>query len=137
MTNMKLCDRSNERHAWMIRAWHLAILRFAVTLDHADEIGVFAVATVIDRLGGNCDAETRFGFFRKTSRELCESILRRNQATEATLRQYLAAIDDIRLKRMFAAAIAISQTDLSAVKPSSRPEGRLWRGLPSRGNAHP
>lgn len=134
--DMKFRDGPDQSHAWMIRAWHLAILRFAVTLDDADRLGVFAIAAGIDRLGGSCGAERQFGFFRKTSRELCASILRRNQAADATLRQYLADIDDTRLKRVFAAAIAIEQPDTAAVKRRSRPEKKLWRGLPSRGNVH-
>jgi hypothetical protein len=136
VTDMKLRDGPNEWHAWMIRAWHLAILRFAVTLDNADKLGVFAIAAGIDRLGGNCDEKRQFGFFRKASTELCASILRRNQTADATLRRYLANIDDIRLKRVFAAAIAIEQPDTTAVKRRSKPENKLWRGLPSRGNVH-
>jgi hypothetical protein len=136
VTDMKLRDGPNEWHAWMIRAWHLAILRFAVTLDNADKLGVFAIAAGIDRLGGSCDEKRQFGFFRKTSTELCASILRRNRTADATLRRYLANIDDIRLKRVFAAAIAIEQPDTTAVKRRSKPENKLWRGLPSRGNVH-
>jgi len=136
VTGMNLRDRPNERHAWTIRAWHLAILRFAVTLEDADRLGVFAIAAGIDRLGGSRDAERPFGFFRKTSAELCASILRRNQATEATLRRYLADIGDVRLKRVFAAAIATEPLDTAADKRRSRPESKLWRGLPSRGSVH-
>jgi len=120
----------------MIRVWHLAILRFAVTLDNADKLGVFAIAAAIDRLGGSWDEKRQFGFFRKMSGDLCASILRRNQTADATLRQYLADIDDIRLKRVFAAAIAIEQPDTTVVKPRSKPENKLWRGLPSRGDVH-
>src|ERR1700730_19375968 len=89
VTDMKLRDGPNEWHAWMIRAWHLAILRFAVTLDNADRLGVFAIAAGIDRLGGNCDEKRQFDFFRKTSAELCAFILGREPNVEATLRQYL------------------------------------------------
>jgi hypothetical protein len=135
-TDMKLRDGPDELHAWTIRAWHLAILRFAVTLDNADKLGVFAIAAGIDRLGGSCDDKRQFGFFRKTSTTLCASILRRNQTDDATLRQYLAGIDDIRLQRVLAAAIAIEQPDATAVKRRSTPEHELWRGLPSRGNVH-
>jgi hypothetical protein len=120
----------------MVRAWHLAILRFAVTLDNADRLGVFAVAAEIDRLGGNCDETRPFGFFRKTSMDLCASILRRNPTADATLRQYLAAIDDIRLQHVLAAAIMIEPLEMAAVKRRPRPEDNLWRGLPSRGNVH-
>lgn len=123
-------------HAWMIRAWHLAILRFAVTLENADRLGVFAIAAGIDRLGGNCDEKRQFGFFRKTSAELCASILRRDPTADATLRQYLARIDDARLKHAFAAAIGTEQRDTTAAKRRPKPENNLWRGLTSRGNAH-
>ena len=133
---MKLRDRPDERHAWMIRAWHLAILRFAVTLDDADRLGVFAIAAAIDRLGNSGDAEPPFGFFRKTSTEFCASVLRRNPAADATLRQYLADIGDIRLKRALAAAIAMEPPDTATGKRRSGPESKLWRGLPSRGNVH-
>lgn len=129
---MELCDRPNEPQAWMIRAWHLAILRFAVTLDHADGLGAFAIAAGIDRLGGNGDAERQFGFFRNTTTKLCASILRRNQTADATLQRYLADIDDIKLKRVFAAAVAIEPPGTAAVRRRSRPENDLWRGLPSR-----
>lgn len=134
--DMKLRDGPDECHAWMIKVWHLAILRFAVTLDDADRLAVFAIGAAIDRLGEGRGEKRQFGFFRKTSRELCASILRRNQAAEATLRQYLAGIDDIKLKRVFAAAIAIEPPDTAAVKKRSRPENRLWQGLSSRGNVH-
>jgi hypothetical protein len=138
VTDMTSRDGQNEWHAWMIRAWHLAILRFAVTLDNADRLGVFAIAAEIDRLGGSYDKKQQFGFFRKTSTELCASMLRRNQTADATLRRYLAAINDIRLKGVLTAAIAIEQPDAPAVKPAAKrrpkPDNNLWRGLPSRGN---
>ena len=133
---MKLRDGQDEGHAWMIRAWHLAILRFAVTLDNADRLGVLAIAVEIDRLGGSCDKKRQFCFFRNKSTDLCAAILRRNQTADATLRQYLAEIDDIRLKRVFAAAIAIEPPDTTVVKARSKPENKLWRGLPSRGDVH-
>lgn len=140
MTDMKLRDQPrdqpNEWHAWMIRAWHLAILRFAVTLDNGDKLGVIAIAAEIDRLGGSYDEKRQFGFFRKRSAELCASILRRNQTADATLRQYLADIDDARLKRVFATAVGIEQPETTAVKPRSKPEEGLWRGLPPRDNLH-
>ena len=138
VTDMTSRDGQNEWHAWMIRAWHLAILRFAVTFDNADRLGVFAIAAEIDRLGGSCEEKRQFGFFRKTSTELCASMLRQNQTADAALRRYLADINDSRLKRVLAAAIAIEQPDVMAVKPAakrrSKPDNNLWRGLPSRGN---
>lgn len=133
---MKLRGGPDKGHAWMIRAWHLGILRFAVTLDNADKLGVFAIAAAIDRLGGSCDEKRQFGFFRKLSTDLCTSILRRDQTADATLRQYLADIDDVRLKRVFAAAIAIEPPDTMVVKRRPKPKNNLWRGLPSRRDVH-
>jgi hypothetical protein len=132
----KLCDEPHQWHAWMIRAWHLAILRFAVTLDNADKLGVFAIAVEIDRFGGSCGEKRSFGFFRKTSADICAAIPRQNQTADATVRQYLADIDDVRLKRVFAAAMAIEQPDTIAVKRHPKPENNLWRGLPSRRDVH-
>ena len=37
-----------ERHAKTLRAWQLAILRFAVTLDNADRLAVLMIAAELD-----------------------------------------------------------------------------------------
>jgi hypothetical protein len=52
------------------------------------------------------------------------------------LRQYLARIDDDRLKRVFAATIETDQPKVSSVSKSFKRDNGLWRGLSSRGN-HP
>ena len=129
----------NEWNAKTLRAWHLAILRFAVTLDNADRLAVLAIANEIDRLGPQHDGEPVFNFFRRTSAELCAAILRPSELTSTHLRQYLARIDDDRLKRTFAAAIEASQPTLSSAdkpikrvdKPIKR-DNDLCRGLSSR-----
>ena len=119
-------------HAKTLRAWQLAILRFAVTLDNADRLAVMAIASEIDRLGPQQDSTAGFSFFRKTSAELCSAILRPNKFTPALLRQYLARIDDDRLKYIFAAAMEAGQPKETSVrKPFKRDEG-LWRGLSFR-----
>lgn len=121
-------------HAKTLRAWQLAILRFAVTLDNADRLAVMAIAGEIDRLGPEQDGKPDFGFFRRTSAELCAAIPQPNELTSTVLRQYLARIDDDRLKRAFAAAIESDQPKASSVsKPFKRDNG-LWKGLSSRGN---
>jgi hypothetical protein len=121
-----------EWHARTLRAWQLAILRFAVTLDNADRLAVQAIASEIDRLGPQHDDKPDFSFFRRTSAELCIAILRPNELTPTLLRQYLARIDDTRLRRVFAATIDADQPQLSSVsKPFKRDKG-LWRG-PSTG----
>jgi hypothetical protein len=125
-----------EWNARTVRAWQLAILRFAVTLDNADRLAVMAIATEIDRLGSQHDGKADFSFFRRTSAELSAAILQPNELTAALLRQYLARIDNDRLKRVFAATI---EADLpkgsSAGKPFKHDKG-LWRGI-SSGGSHP
>ena len=124
----------SEWRARTLRAWQLAMLRFAVTLDNADRLAVMAIATEIDRLGPQHDGKPDFGFFRRTSAELCAAILRPNELSAAILRQYLARIDDGRLQRAFAAAIETSELETSSAgKPFKRNHG-LWRGLSPRAN---
>jgi hypothetical protein len=151
VTDMKPHDRPDERHAWMIRSWHLAILRFAVTLDNADRLGVFAVAAEVDRLGEqklgeqrfgeqgyeNGGDERRFGFFRKTSADLCAALLRHDPTADAVLRQYLARIDDPRLRHAFAAVTGIEPRGTMSAKRTPKEGNSLWRGLATRGNVHP
>lgn len=124
----------SDWHARTLRAWQLAMLRFAVTLDNADRLAVTATASEIDRLGPQHDGKPDFGFFRRTSAELCAAILRPNELTSTILRQYLARIDDDRLKRAFAAAIGPDQPEVSSVGKSFKRDDGLWKGLSSRGN---
>jgi hypothetical protein len=122
-----------ERHAKTLRAWQLAILRFAVTLDNADRLAVLMIAAELDGVGPKPDNKSEFSFFRKTSAELCAAILRPNEMTSSLLRQYLGRIDDDRLRRIFAAAMETDQPKRSSVgKPAKRDNG-LWKGLSSRG----
>jgi hypothetical protein len=123
----------NEWHAKTLRAWQLAMLRFAVTLDNADRLAVMAIATEIDRLGPEHDGKPDFSFFRRTSAELCAAILQPNELTAALLRQYLARIDDDRLKRVFAATIQADQPKVSWAGKSFKRDRGLWRGLSSGG----
>jgi hypothetical protein len=121
-----------EWRAKTLRAWQLAILRFAVTVDNGDRLAVMAIAGEVDRLGH--DGKPDFSFFRRTSAELCAAILTPNELSPTVLRQYLARIDDDRLKHVFAATIEADQPKLSSIgKPLKRDNG-LWRGLSSRGD---
>jgi hypothetical protein len=131
---MSSCAPGNERHARTLRAWQLAVLRFAVTLDHADRLAVLAIATEIDNLASQHSSKPDFSFFRRTSAELCAAILRPNELTSTVLRQYLARIDDGRLKHIFAAAMEISQPEVSSVSKPVKRDDRLWRGLALRRN---
>jgi hypothetical protein len=121
----------------MVRRWHLTVLRFAVTRDNADRLGVLAVANEIDRLGMRQGKSAHFGFFRKTSSKLCAAILQQDDAAEAILRQYLLQIDSVRLKRALTAALELEHTAPATEKRPSRPVPSLWRGLPSRSNIRP
>jgi hypothetical protein len=126
----------SDCNARTVRAWQLAILRFAVTRDNADRLAVMAIAGEIDGLGPRRDGKPGFGFFRQTSAELCAAILRPNELTAALLRQYLARIDNDRLKRVFAAAIEDDRPKVSSADRSFKRDRDLWRGLSSAGR-HP
>ena len=131
---MSCSGHAMEWFSGTLRAWHLAILRYAVTRDNADRLAVFRIALEIDSLEPRQDGWENFDFFRRTSVELCTAILQPNAGASANLQQYLARIDDDRLKRALAAAIAASEP---AVSPAGRAVGRgndLWKGLASRGS---
>jgi hypothetical protein len=131
---MSLSVHGVDWHAKTIRAWQLAVLRFAVTLDNADRLSVMAIANEIDRLRPQHDGKSAFGFFRRTSAELCAAILRPGEPSCTVLQRYLARIDDDRIKRVFAAATGADQPELSSVsKPVKRDSG-LWRGLSRAGH---
>ena len=123
-----------ERLAGTLRAWHLAILRYAVTLDNADRLAVFGIAREIDGLYPRHDGTADFEFFRRTSTDLCAAIPRRDEHAAALLQQYLARIDDDRLKRAFAAAIDAGQPAVTPISRPARPRSNLWKGLSSRSN---
>lgn len=122
---------SDERHERMLRAWQLAILRFAVTLDDTDRLNILAIAQEIDRLGRN-EREGGFRFFRKTSAELCLAILGHSETGPAALRRHLAQISEPRLKQAFAAAVALPEPDTAPARRRPKQDQHLFRGLPSR-----
>jgi hypothetical protein len=125
---------SVEWHGRMLRAWQLALLRFAVTLDNVDRLNVVAIAQEMDRSGRTHEARSEFSFFRKTSADLCTSILRQNDRADALLRQYLARIEDVRLRRAFASAVEIDQAHVRKRKNDSNDSDGPWRGLAPGGN---
>jgi hypothetical protein len=120
--------------AGTLRAWHLAILRYAVTLDNADRLAVLRIAREIDGLHPRQDGSTDFEFFRRTSAELCAAIVQADERASAVLQQYLTRIDDDRLKRTFAAAIDARQPAVSPISRPARPRNNLWKGISARGN---
>jgi hypothetical protein len=131
---MSLNFSGAEWNARTLRAWQLAMLRFAVTLDNADRLAVMAIANEIDRLGPQHDRKPDFSFFRRIGAELCAAIFRPNELSSALLRQYLARIDDDRLRRVFAATVETDQPKVSSIRKPLRRDSGLWRGLSSRSN---
>jgi hypothetical protein len=129
---MELQD-SVEGDGRALRAWQLALLRYAVTLDHDDRMNVMAIAKEIDRGRRRPAERTNFCFFRKTSADLCAAILRQDESADTVLKQYLAQIEDDRLRRAFAGAIESDHRVVVAKKPKN--DNRLWSGLSSRGGA--
>jgi hypothetical protein len=122
------------RHSRTLCAWHLAILRYAVTLDNADRLAVLRIAREIDRFEPRQDGSADFDFFRRTSAELCAAILQPNERAAAILRQYLARIDDDRLRRVVAAAVDIGPPRVTPAGRPVEPRIDLWKGLSARGN---
>ena len=123
-----------EWYAGTLRAWHLAILRYAVTLDNADRLAVIRIAGEIDRLGRRRDGRAGFEFFRRASAELCAAILQPHEFAPAVLRHYLARMDDDRLKRAFAAVVGADQPTVLAANRPPAAASNLWKGLSSRSN---
>ena len=125
-----------EWYASTLRAWHLSILRYAVTLDNADRLAVLRIAREIDRLALPSGGSAEFKFFRRTSAELRAAILQPGEPASAVLRQYLKRINDDRLKRVFAAAIGADPPTVPQVSGRLGRGNGLWKGL-SRSNHRP
>lgn len=120
----------------LLRAWQLALLRFAVTLDEADRLHVAALAAELDHLGGRRSADETLHFFRRTSFRLCAAIRAELQGAEATLECFCRQIEEPRLRLAFAAAVGLARSKPAssrAARPKRNPD--LFRGLPARGSA--
>lgn len=123
-------ETATEPESKLLRAWQLAVLRFAVTLEDDDRIHALAVAGEVDRLGGAAD--DAFHFFRRTTAELCAAISGHGADRDGVIQRFLAQIDNVRLKRAVEAAISRDRTPPKLVASRSKPGNDLWRGLPSR-----
>jgi hypothetical protein len=111
-----------------IREWLLLLLRFAITHDPGDQAAVLSVASEIDTLRLR-RTQSAPSFFRRTSSEVCQAIITRDDPNRnAILAKHLARIDDLRLRRAFQAAIGHEDKPPHASCESKRPE--LWAGLP-------
>lgn len=123
-------ENATEPESKLLRAWQLAVLRFAVTLDDDDRMHALSVAGAVDRLGGADD--DAFHFFRRTTAELCIAITGNDTHAEVIVRRFERQIDNPRLRRAFEAAIARDQTPPKIVTSRTRPSEDLWRGLAPR-----
>ena len=125
-------------HATTLRAWHLALLRFAVTREVSDMQAAWAIAAELDRLGTRDRDSATFGFFRRTTQVLCAALLQPDEKTGTIVRGYLAKMPDDRLKRALQAALGpLAQTVVETFKStesvkSARRNSNLWKGLESR-----
>lgn len=127
-------ENATEPGSRLLRAWQLAVLRFAVTLDDDDRMHALGVAGEVDRLGGVAD--DAFHFFRRTTAELCAAISGQGTDQDGVVGRFLAQIDNVRLKRAVEAAVARERTPQRTppklVASRMKPGNDLWRGLPSR-----
>ncbi|TWB96035.1 hypothetical protein FBZ93_10875 [Bradyrhizobium macuxiense] len=123
-------EDATEPESKLVRAWQLAVLRFAVTLDDDDQMHALAVAGEVDRLAAAAD--DAFHFFRRTTAELCAAISGQGADRDAVIQRFLAQIDNVRLKRAVEAAIVKERTPPKLVASRFKSGNDLWRGLPSR-----
>ncbi len=123
----------DKRHDKALRAWQLALLRFAITMDNADRLALLAIAAELDAPGVRPSARPAFKFFHKASAELCHAIINPQQPASATvLQRHLTRCDDERLKRAFAAVLAIAAPRAKPTTRSLKRNDDLWRGLAPR-----
>jgi hypothetical protein len=124
--------QSVERPHRLLRAWQLAMLRFAVTLDGSDRLNVAALAAELDRLGRRRDVDDTVHFFRRTTSKLCAAINRQQQNAEATLDGFCDQIEEPRLRLAFAAAIRVTHTHPAPSEARPKRRLNLFKGLPAR-----
>lgn len=111
-------------HQKLLRAWQLAIIRFAVTLDSADRLNVLALGKEIDRFGRTRECEATLHYFRRSSAMICAAILEERKDAESILLRYLAEVEDPRMRRTSAAAVGLR------LRPKR--DDDLFAGLPLR-----
>src|SRR5262245_22762087 len=111
---------SQDWRAGRIREWLLLLLRFAITRDPKDQAAAFAVADELDALGHQWRPSAP-SFFHRTSSEVCERIIARDDPRCATiLKGHIARIDDPRLRRAFHAAVDLERGSRPAATEHKR-----------------
>jgi hypothetical protein len=127
---------ASEQHTQgrALQAWHLALLRFAVTLEASDRQAGRAIAAELDRSGCRDRHSPSFAFFRKYTEELCNAIVRPDHSGETIIRRHLSRMADGRLKRAFQAAVELAPPVIIESRSVERRRRDLWRGLEPRQN---
>lgn len=108
----------------------MLLLRLAITRDQADRSAAIEMAAELDSLD---QSRATFGYFSRTSRDICDAITQsRNESSTTLLRQHASRIENQRLRLAFLSAVGLSEQCLTN---QSRPGERrvkstdLWRGL--------
>jgi hypothetical protein len=116
---------TDEQVRRKIRKWLLLLLRFAVTREPADAAAIVAAANDLDMIGRRW-AESAPSFFRRTSAEVCNAIIsREDRGRTAVLKRHIARIDELRLRRAFQAALDLKESRVSRKNKRCN----LWDGL--------
>lgn len=115
-----------------IRAWLLALLRYAITLDDEDRLAALAAASEIDKSDPRRSGD--FQFFHRTSASLCEAVANPVRGNLDVVRCHLNRMSDERMKRAFAAVLDLDQTLTQPAARMLREAERheLWKGLKSK-----
>ena len=115
----------------LLRAWQLALLRFAVTRDDCDRVTIAALAGELDRAGRRNNDDS-VHFFRRSSSRLCAAIGGQREDDEAILARFCEQIDDPRLRLAIEAALGIARASPAPAEVHRKRNPDLFRGLPSR-----
>lgn len=115
----------------LLRAWQLALLRFAVTREEYDRVNVAVLAGELDRTGRRANDDS-LHFFRRSTTRLCAAIIAQCKDDKATLARFCEQIDDPRLRLALEAALGIARTSPAPAELRRKPYPDLFRGLPSR-----
>ncbi|WP_441238072.1 hypothetical protein [Bradyrhizobium sp. 930_D9_N1_4] len=125
---------SSDGHHRLLRAWQLALLRFAVTLDDGDRLNVAALAGELDRLDRR-HADDSLHFFRRSSSRLCAAIRGEGKSAREVLDLFCGEIDEPRLRLAFSSAVGIVGSGPVSSAVRSKRNRDLFRGLPTRRTA--
>ena len=123
-----------EWFARTLRAWQLAILRFAVTLDNADRLAVLRIAREIDGPDPSWTAALISNFFAAPVQSFAPRFCSRTNLPPRSCDNIWPGSTMTVSSATFAAAIDAGQPAVSPISRPTRPRNNLWKGLSSRSN---